>query len=68
MFNEFSKNAKIIEKGKNKIKNIYNNLEIRLDSIELYKKKIYRNESPYLRQYKKYFHKKLSIKYNILPK
>ena len=68
MFNEFSKKAKIIGKGKNKIKNKYNNLEINLNNIDLNKKIKYRNESPYLCQYKKYFNKKLSIKYNILPK
>ena len=68
MFNEFSKKAKIIGKGKNKIKNKYNNLEINLNNIDLNKKIKYRNESSYLCQYKKYFNKKLSIKYNILPK
>ena len=62
MFNEFSKKAKIIGKGKNKIKNKYNNLEINLNNIDINKKIKYRNESSYLCQYKKYFNKKLSIK------
>ena len=66
MFNEFNNNIKIIGKMKNQ-KHI-RNLEINLNKTDFNKKIKYSNESSYLRQYKKYFQKKLSIKYNILPK
>lgn len=59
-------NLKLIGKMKNK-KN-YKILDIKLNKTDYNKKLLYNNESPYLHQYKKYFHKKLSIKYNILPK
>ena len=63
MFGEFSNNLKI--KSKKKIKNI----QIKLNKTDYTKKVKYNKiESSYLRQYKKYFHKKLSIKYNVLPK
>ena len=65
MFNEFS-NSKILGKFKNKI--ISKNIERKLNKTEYNKKLRNNNESSYLRQYKKYFHKKLAIKYNILPK
>ena len=66
MFNEFNNNIKIIGKFKNK-KNS-KKMEIKLNKTDYSQRKKYNNESYYLRQYKKYFHKKLSIKYNILPK
>ena len=66
MFNEFCNNVKIIGKMKNQKQ--YKNLEIKLNKTDYNKKIKYNNESSYLRQYKKYFQKKLSIKYNILPK
>ena len=65
MFNEFN-NSKIIGKFKNKI--ISKNIERKLNKTEYKRKLKNSNESSFLRQYKKYFHKKLSIKYNILPK
>ena len=66
MLNEFNNNLKIFGKFKNK-KNS-NKIEIKLNKTDYSQRKKFNNESYYLRQYKKYFHKKLSIKYNILPK
>ena len=65
MYNEFRNSVKI---GKIKNQKQHKNLEIKLNKTDYNKKTKYNNESSYLRQYKKYFHKKLSIKYNILPK
>ena len=65
MFNEYNKNSKL---GKQKNKKYFRKIEIKLNKTEVNKKNKPNNESPYLRQYKKYFQKKLSIKYNILPK
>ena len=63
MLGELSYNLKI--KSRKTIKNI----EIKLNKTDYVKKVKYNKiESLYLRQYKKYFHKKLSIKYNVLPK
>ena len=63
MLGELSNNLKI--KSRKMIKYI----EIKLNKTDYIKKIKYNNtESSYLRQYKKYFHKKLSIKYNVLPK
>ena len=66
MFYEFNNNIKINGNFKNK-KNS-KKAEIKLNKTDYSQRKKYNNESHYLRQYKKYFHKKLSIKYNILPK
>ena len=66
MFNEFNNNIKI--SGKKKNKKISKNIEIKLNKTDYSRRKKSDNESSFLRQYKKYFHKKLSIKYNILPK
>ena len=65
MFNEYNKNSRF-SKAKNK--KYHKKIEIKLNKTEINKKNKSNNESPYLRQYKKYFQKKLSIKYNILPK
>ena len=63
MLGKFSNNMKI------KSRQIIKNIEIKLNKTDYIKKPKYNNtESSYLRQYKKYFHKKLSIKYNVLPK
>ena len=63
MLGEFNNNLKI------KSRRIIKNIEIKLNKTDYIKKIKYNNfESIYLRQYKKYFHKKLSIKYNVLPK
>ena len=51
-----------------KTKNIIKKPETKLNRAEKYPKLKSNNDSSYLRQYKKYFQKKLSIKYNILPK
>ena len=66
MFSEFRNNSKIVGKINNK-KNSPKT-DIKLNKTEIVQKTKYNNESSYLRQYKKYFQKKLSIKYNILPK
>ena len=66
MFNEFNNNLKSARKQK-KGKNS-KNLEIKLNKTDFNRKSKYNNESSFLRQYKKYFQKKLAIKYNILPK
>ena len=62
MFDEFSNNLK-------KTRKMIKNIEIKLNKTDYIKKIQYHNsDSSYLRQYKKYFYKKLSIKYNVLPK
>ena len=61
MFNEFTNNIKIIGKFK------YKKLELKIKKTDYNSKVKYSKESSYLLQYKKYFHKKLVIKYNILP-
>ena len=66
MFSEFSNNSKIVGKINNK--NNSSKTDIKLNKTEMVQKTKYNNESSYLHQYKKYFQKKLSIKYNILPK
>ena len=65
MFNEFNNSSKLV--GKTNKKN-FKKIESKPNKTEIIQKIKYNNESSYLRQYKKYFQKKLSIKYNILPK
>ena len=62
MFNEFTNNIKIFGKFKYK-----KGLELKLKKTDYNSKVKHSKESSYLLQYKKYFHKKLVIKYNILP-
>ena len=64
MFNECN-NFKSIEKIKSK--RHQKNFELKSEKNEYNHKKKTSNETPYLRQCKKYFQKKLVIKYNILP-
>ena len=62
MFNELTNNIKIIGKFKYK-----KGLELKLKKTDYNSKVKHSKEFSYLLQYKKYFHKKLVIKYNILP-
>ena len=62
MFNDITNNIKIIGKFKYK-----KGLELKLKKTDYNSKVKYSKESSYLLQYKKYFQKKLVIKYNILP-
>jgi len=64
MLNEYINNIKIIGKFKYK-----KGLELKLKKADYYynSKVKHSKDSSYLLEYKKYFHKKLIIKYNILP-
>jgi len=62
MFNVFTNNIKNIRKFKYK-----KGLELKLKKTDYNSKVKHSKETSYLLQYKKYFHKKLVIKYNILP-
>ena len=63
MFNEFTNNIKIIGKFKYR-----KGIESKLNKTDFNSKIKHSKESSYLHQYKKYFQKKLVIKYNVLPK
>ena len=62
MFNNFSNNMKIIGKFKYR-----KGIESKINKAEYNSKIKHPKESSYLQQYKKYFQKKLVIKYNVLP-
>ena len=68
MFNRFNKGLESTKKQENQINS--KKLEIKLNKTDydFIKKSRTNKESYFLKQYNKYFHKKLSIKYNILPK
>ena len=62
MFNEFNNNIKLIGKFKYR-----KGIESKLNKTDYNSKIKHSKESSYLHQYKKYFQKKLVIKYNVLP-